>query len=202
MRRSLRLTVCTTLCLLLTLAAHADERDGMADATQRETLKLKARQRARQDAKKYSKAQLQEAEELYQVANKNWRSPEAKASLEAMLARFPDINRTGCAVLYLAQMSESGEREALLKRAAGQHGDCYYLNGVQVGAYARLLLAHHYLASDRPADAVTWAEQVLRDYPGSIDHGGRLLEPQAKAVLAVAAEAAGAPTSRPTSQPK
>ena len=38
--------------------------------------------------------QLGEAEELYQVANRKWGSPEAAERLKKMLEKHPDINRT------------------------------------------------------------------------------------------------------------
>src|SRR5579863_8725955 len=59
-----------------------------------------------EDGKKYTPEQLGEAESLYQVANQKWGSPEATESLQTMIKKYPDINRTGCAVLYVAQMSE------------------------------------------------------------------------------------------------
>jgi hypothetical protein len=75
-----------------------------------------ARQRMRQDASNHPKDELVAAEQLYQVANKNWRSPEAKACLEQMVEKYPDLNRTGCAILYLAQMATGEDKVKLLDR--------------------------------------------------------------------------------------
>lgn len=101
-------------------------------------------QRMAQDQKKYTSEQLREAEQLYQVANKDWRSAEAKASLQTMIEKYPDVNRTGCAVLYLGQMSEGADREKYLTQAAEKHADSMYGDGVVVGAFARYYLGQHY----------------------------------------------------------
>src|SRR5437762_3243605 len=66
------------------------------------------------------------------------------AALEKLVERFPDLDRTGCAVLYLGQMSDGPEKEQLLKDAIEKHGDCFYMNGVQVGAFGRYLLGVYY----------------------------------------------------------
>ena len=51
----------------------------------RELEQQAARTRARKDRDTYSREELEEIETLYQVANKNWRSPEAIESLEVSL---------------------------------------------------------------------------------------------------------------------
>ena len=63
--------------------------------------------RTAQDRGKYTPAQLNDAEQLYQIANQKWGTPEAKDSLQTMVQKFPDINRTGCAVLYLCLLYTS-----------------------------------------------------------------------------------------------
>jgi hypothetical protein len=142
---------------------------------QRETLKRKARERMAKDSAKYTEAQLAEAEALYQVANRNWRSPEAQVSLKVMVEKYPDLNRTGCAVLYLGQMAGGEDQEKYLKQAVEGHSDCFYLDGVQVGAYARLQLAQHYLNTERPDQAAVLLDQIRADYPDAIDHRGQPL---------------------------
>ena len=131
-----------------------------------------ARARMSQDLKKHNRDQLREAEQLYQVANKNWRAPEAKQSLQQMIERFPDVNRTGCAALYLAQWSEGEERERLLKEVIEKFGDCFYGNGVQVGAYARFLLALYYKDKGEADKAKDLFEEIRTKYPDAIDHRG------------------------------
>lgn len=144
----------------------------------REMWKAKARQRMRADSAKYSSDQLREAEQFYQVANKNWRSPEAKASLEKMVALYPDVNRTGCALVYLGQYAEGDEKAALLEQAIKGHSDCFYGNGVQVGPYARYLLGHYKHAIGDAEGAAKQAEWIVENAPKAIDHRGRLLADQ------------------------
>ena len=146
-----------------------------APAAEREKLQARAKQRMRQDLQKHTPDQLKEAEALYQVANKNWRTPEAKQSLEQMVAKFPDVNRTGCAVLYLAQYSRGEEQERLLKEAIEQYGDCFYGNGVQVGAYARLLLGGYYQQNGKEDLAKQQFDELRQKFPDAIGHRGESL---------------------------
>src|SRR5438128_4489 len=81
------------------------------------TLREMFEKRMAADSKKYKPDQLREAEGLYQTMNKNWRSPEGKAALEQMLKKYPDINRTGCAELYLGQVSEGDDKADHLQTA-------------------------------------------------------------------------------------
>ena len=69
--------------------------DGRAPEAQIQQLKNQARARMRKDQEEYSKEQLQQAEQLYQVANKNWRSPEAKTSLVIQNAILLLVNVIG-----------------------------------------------------------------------------------------------------------
>jgi TolA-binding protein len=142
---------------------------------QKQQLQAKARARIRKDRDKYTPQQIQEAEQIYQTANKNWRSPEAKAALEQLVERFPDLDRTGCAVLYLGQMSDGPEKEQLLKDAIEKHGDCFYMNGVQVGAFGRYLLGSYYKEKGDNDKAAEIFEQLKKNYPDSVDHHGRPL---------------------------
>ena len=152
-----------------------------ADSTLAATEKQLERQRAfakmrvRQDQRRYGKDDLAAAEEFYQAAAKNWRGDEARAALKTLTERFPELNRTGCAALYVAQWAQGPEREQLLRRAAERHGDCFYPNGAQVGAYARYLLAHHYREAGKPAEAERLLEQIRTNYPDAVTHDGRLL---------------------------
>jgi TolA-binding protein len=145
---------------------------------------VKARARMRQDARKHSSEEIGSAEELYQVANKNWRTEQARQSLQQMVEKFPDVNRTGCAVLYLGQMSVGEERERLLTDAIEKYGDCYYGNGVNVGAYARFLLAHYYKENGEADKAKKLFNDIRTKYADAVDHGGRSLVAQLQAAEA------------------
>ncbi len=136
-----------------------------------------ARARMEADLKVYSREDLQQIEQLYQVANKKFGSDEARASLQALLERYDRANRTGCALLYLGQMTEGAEGDAYLKRAIEQHGDCYYGDGVQVGPFARWVLAARERAAGRTDVADQLVEQIRTSWPDAIGHNGRLLLP-------------------------
>ena len=137
--------------------------------------------RMAQDEKTYTRPQMVEAEKLYQVANKAF-GPEARESLLKMIEKYPDLNRTGCAVLYLGQMSEGADREKFLKQAIEKHGDCMYGDGVVVGAYARFYLGQHYARSGEKAKAAQVFAELQKLYPDAIDHGGRPLGPMVEVI--------------------
>ena len=146
----------------------------------------KARARMRQDGRKYSAEQLKDAEALYQVANKSWRSPEAEASLEQMVKKYPKFNRTGCGLLYLGQYTRGEEREKYLKQAVEDYSDCFYGNGVQVGAFARYLLGHHYRDNGDVEKGNALLKEVIEKYPTSVTHKGDQLAKIAKQDMASA----------------
>jgi len=127
------------------------------------------------DRKKYTQEQLTEAEKLYEVANQKWGSPEAVESLQTMIKKFPDINRTGCAMLYLAQISQGDESARYLQTCIEKYNDCYYGDGVQVGAYARFLLAEDYRNKGEKEKAEALYKEIKDNYSDAIDHRGQLL---------------------------
>jgi hypothetical protein len=159
----------TLVALVLTSAAWQNNAPGI------EALRARAQERMRQDLSIYSRDELRALEELYQSANRDLRAPGAKAILERVVKEYPKSNRAGSAVLYLAQMSSAAEREAYLKTAINDHGDTWYGNGVQVGAFARAQLALFYAANDKMSDAKALAKEVEERFPGAVDHGGRPL---------------------------
>jgi TolA-binding protein len=136
-------------------------------ARERENAKV----RMQQDRRRFPKDDLADAERLYQVANKNWRSAEARESLKTMVSKYPDFNRTGCALLYLGQMAEGNDRESYLTDAI-KHGDCYYGNGVQVGAFARYVLGHTYLDQGKKAEAQKLFDEIRANYSNALTHSG------------------------------
>lgn len=140
----------------------------------RRDAKLAARQRMQQDLQTHTRQQLADAEQLYQKANKDLRSPDAAATLQQMIDKYPKCNRTGCAVMYLGQMSQGADRRKYLTLAAEQFADCRYGNGVQVGAYALWYLAHDALR-EKPDEARAMFGKLIKEYPDAIDHKGNLL---------------------------
>ena len=137
--------------------------------------RTKARKRMRKDSDIYSGNELKEIESLYQIANKQWRTEEGKDSLKVLIEKYDNANRTGCALLYLGQMSQGEEREKYLSQAIEDFSDCYYGDGVQVGAYARYHLAYHYRKARDETKAAELFEELEELYPNAINHKGQLL---------------------------
>jgi len=131
--------------------------------------------RLAQDQGKLTQAQLQEAEQLYQVANTNWGTPEAIQSLQTMIKKYPDCDRAGCATLYLAQMSNGDDRARYLQSCIDDYNDCYYGDGVQVGAFARFLLVQDYRSQGDDQKANVLSNEIKTKFAGAIDHQGNLL---------------------------
>jgi hypothetical protein len=139
------------------------------------TLRKRFEERMAQDRKNYTQKQLDEAEQLYQVANQKWGTPETIESLQTMIKKYPDLDRTGCAVLYLAQMSQGDERARHLQDCIEKYNDCFYGDGVQVGAYARFLLVEDYRSMGEEKKAEALSTEIRSEYAGAIDHRGNLL---------------------------
>jgi hypothetical protein len=131
--------------------------------------------RMARDRAKYTPKQLQDAEKLYQVANQKFGTPEATASLRKLIQEFPDLDRTGCAILYLAQNSKGDERAKHLQDCIDNYNDCFYGDGVQVGVFARFLLAQDCRNSGDREKAATLENEIRSNYPDAVDHGGSLL---------------------------
>jgi hypothetical protein len=148
---------------------HAGDREGQ---------QLKARKRMQKDLQTFSDAERSEIESVYQVANKKWQTQDARDSLKTLVEKYKKANRTGCAILYLGQMSHGDEQIAYFKQAIADHSDCFYGDGVQVGAFARFLLGQAYLNSGQAEQAETLFDEIRKDYPDSVDHGGKSLVAQ------------------------
>lgn len=147
----------------------------------RDENKLNARKRAAEDRRTHKPGELAEIESLYQVANKNWRTDEARESLKKLLDKFDKANRTGCATLYMGQMSQGKERIDYLTRAVEKFSDCYYLDGCQVGGYGRFVLALTLWESGEKDKARTLLAELKKDFKDAIDHKGRPMSEIAEA---------------------
>ena len=137
--------------------------------------RLKARERMRLDLTVYSAGELREIESLYQVANQKWKSQQGKDSLKLLIEKYDKANRTGCALLYLGQMSTGDERENYLLEAIDDFSDCYYGDGVQVGAYARYFLAYHYKEVGEKEKEELMLKELKSEFPDAISHKGKML---------------------------
>ena len=147
----------------------------------RKALRERFEKKLAQDRDKYTQEQLRDAENLYQVANQNWGTPEATESLQTMIKKYPDINRTGCATLYVAQKAQGDERARYLQDCIEKFNDCFYGDGVQVGAYARFLLAGDYMSKGEQEKAAALYNEIKAKYSDSVDHSGNLLVDSIKA---------------------
>ena len=161
--------------------APEEKSSGVKDVdVERRRTRLRAafNRRMAKDKAIYSEQELDEIEQLYQIANKKWKSREAQDSLEKLIARYARANRTGCAILYLGQMSDGEQKEQYLKRAIDDFSDCMYGDGVRVGAFARYLLAMHYKEIDKKDEAKRLIAELIKDYPDAVGHNGKLLTEQ------------------------
>lgn len=154
---------------------ESKEADEKSHVRLREKNKLNARKRALEDKRRYKPDEIAEIESLYQVANKKWRSDEARESLKKLLEKYDAANRTGCALLYMGQMSKGSERIEYLTRAVEKFSDCYYFDGCQVGGYGRYVLALTLWESGDKDKALALLGELRDKYKEAIDHKGRLM---------------------------
>jgi beta-lactamase regulating signal transducer with metallopeptidase domain len=132
-------------------------------------------QRGKLDQKKFTSEQLTEAEEMMAAADRQFGSPACMDTLKQMVEKFPGANRAGCALLYLAQSTTGPESEKYFKECMEKYDDCYFGDGVRVGAYARFLLANYYTGAKDDGEAEALYKEIKDHYSDSIDHNGQLL---------------------------
>jgi TolA-binding protein len=141
----------------------------------RKVLRVKFERRMAEDREKYSQEQLREAENLMGVADQHFGSAEASEALQTLLKNYPTSNRAGCAALYVAQTSEGDGRLQSLRECIEKYNNCFYGDGVQVGAYARFLLAEDYRNQGEERKAAALYSEIRSRYPDALDHRGNLL---------------------------
>jgi beta-lactamase regulating signal transducer with metallopeptidase domain len=137
--------------------------------------KERARQRGNEDSKHYARAELLDIESIYRELSGMRKGTDMQEKIELLIKKYPKANRTGCAWLYLAQRSSKDKKEKYLEEAIRNYGDCYYYDGVQVGAYARYLLGISFLEDKKPDEAQKLFEEIKIHYPDAIDHSGKKL---------------------------
>ena len=147
--------------------------DAQRDNAKREN-KRAAREAMSRDARLYNAKEYMEIEADYHAAAARYREADARTVLEAFLKKWTKGNRVGCATLYLAQKSLGEEREKLLRQCISEFGDCYYLNGCQVGALARLHLWSSLKAGGKTAEADALLAELKTKFPLANDHTGKL----------------------------
>ena len=129
------------------------------------------RERAAKDVAEYGRDGVREIERLYRVYSR--RSDDGEMALSALLEKYPKANRTGCAVMYAAQRANGDERVKLLKQAIENYSDCFYGDGAQVGAYARLYLAGELERSGDTAGAEKLYGEIRSLHPTAHAHNGK-----------------------------
>ena len=131
-----------------------------------------------QDRKRYNETELREIEEFYQLFSRQYKykSPEALENFKKLISKYPQANRTGCALLYLGQMCpDRPQAEDYLRQAIANYSDCWYGDGVQVGAFARFYLAGYYRQSGKNPEAEKLCQEIRDKYPDAVTHNGKPL---------------------------
>jgi hypothetical protein len=175
---------CQAFFLFLTVPQTAPVPPATADVTVSQTariaaLRAKAREQMARERALYSESELQDIEARYRAAHRDdfpMLRDDGAGILLQLIADYPKSNRAGCAVLHLARLAASQDRERYLKSAIGDHGDAWCESGVQVGALARARLAVYYAGQEKWDDAERLAEEIVRLFPGAIDESGSPLE--------------------------
>jgi TolA-binding protein len=144
-------------------------------ANRRKALQSRQEKRFAQDREKFAPEELIEAEKLYSIISQKGGTPEAADSFATLLKKYPDNDRVGCALLYIAQRAHGDERIKDLQECIDKYSDCIYGDGVEVGAFARYLLAKEYSSKGDTKQAAALAEDIKNKYTDAIDHGGNLL---------------------------
>ncbi len=146
-------------------------RDAQVAAQQAE-----ARKRMKKDGLAFTPEQLRAIEALYQKASGMQRGTAREQELRRLVETYPASNRAGCARLYLAQDASSPNAAvAAFEEAIARSPDCFYGDGVQVGAYARYLLGRLYQRTGRDGEAARVFGEIRTSFPGAVDHDGRPL---------------------------
>jgi hypothetical protein len=143
-------------------------------------LRAKAKEHIEEESKVYSDVELQDIERRYRSAHDDafpmLLKSSAVAILHHLIERYPMSNRSGCAVLDLAQLSRDEAREHYLKQAIANYSHAWCESGVQVGALARAQLAVFYAGLQRFDEAERLAAEVSVMFPGAIDSAGAPLD--------------------------
>jgi len=135
-------------------------------------------ERRAQDIKRYGETEYQKINEIYQLASRQYRykSPEALENFKKLISKYPQANRAGCALLSLGEMCpDRPQAEEYLRRAIADYSDCFFGNGVQVGAYARFFLAGYYRQSGKKQEADKLYQEIREKYPDAVTNRGKPL---------------------------
>jgi TolA-binding protein len=117
---------------------------------------------------------------------KEGRPKDALSAWRALIDRFPNSNRAGCAAIYMGQQQladkdYSGAEKSFLL-AAEKFGHHKYGNGVEVGGYAYFYLTSVYCDTEQYDKAVESLKALVEKYPYASGHrkGDALMSLRAK----------------------
>ena len=129
------------------------------------------------------------AEGLYREGSrlqKEGKPDDALTAWRALIDRFPESNRAGCAAIYMGQQQladkdYSGAEESF-SLAAEKFGHHKYGNGVEVGGYAYFFLTSVYCETEQYDKAVESLKILVKKYPYASGHrsGDALISLRAK----------------------
>jgi hypothetical protein len=139
-----------------------------------EDLVRKLKERREADKLLYSQDDLKAVEVLYQkvVANKD--SPDVLMDCaDAMIAKYPKANLTGCAVFKTACSCKDADSVKYFKIAIADYGDCFFSGGAQVGPLARFNLAKIYINLKNDEEAAALLEEIKAKYPDAVFFDGK-----------------------------
>ena len=71
-------------------------------------------------------------------------------------------------------------KEKMLVEVIENHSDCYFSDGVSVGAFSRLYLALHFRSINKIEQSLLLIDEIKLSYPYAIDHDGRTLSEHLK----------------------
>ena len=129
------------------------------------------------------------AEGLYREGSrlqKEGKPKDALAVWRALIDRFPDSNRAGCAAIYMGQLQlankDYSEAEKSFSLAAEKFGHNKYGDGVEVGGYAYFFLASVYCDTEQYDKAAESLRALVENYPYASGHrkGDALMSLRAK----------------------
>ncbi len=152
---------------------HKSNAERLAEINDPELKKLigenlkRAKERYANDSKKHSAEDLKAFEELYKSVTKG--GIEGRTALLKLVNKFPDLDRTGCAVMQYAALCKGYERSNYWNMAQRDFSDCYFMNGVSVGALARYHLAREAFKNGDVQKGQRLLSEIKSKFPDAIN---------------------------------
>ena len=142
--------------------------------------RTKALYRILRDGDIYTKNELREAEIILRFIQNNPGHESNIKKLNILRKKYPNANQTGCALMTCALKEKKEAKEKMLVEVIENHSDCYFSDGVSVGAFSRLYLALHFRSINKIEQSLLLIDEIKLSYPYAIDHDGRTLSEHLK----------------------